>query len=45
MAALVRVILSARAAWAVANDVDVAENVRTASMMVKKSRVEMVIDC
>ena len=40
-----RVILSARAAWAVANDVDVTENVRTASMMVKKSKVEMVIDC
>ena len=40
-----RVILSARAAWAVANDADVAENVRTASMMVKKSRVEMMIDC
>ena len=35
-----RVILSARAAWAVANDVDVAENVRIASMMVKKSQVE-----
>ena len=39
------VILSARAGWAVVNDADVAENVRTASMMVKKSRVEMVIDC
>ena len=45
MAALVRVILSDRVAWAVANDVDVAENVRAASMMVKKSWVEMVIDC
>ena len=40
-----QVILSARAAWAVANDADVAENVRTASMMVKKSQVEMVMDC
>ena len=45
MVALVRVILSTRAAWAVANDANVVENVRTASMMVKKSRVEMVIDC
>ena len=45
MAASVRVILSARAAWAVANDVVVVENVRTASMMVKKSRVEIVICC
>ena len=44
MAALVRVILSTKAAWVVANDADVAENVRTASMMVKKSRVEMVMD-
>ena len=45
MAASVRVILSARPAWAVANNADVAENVQTASMMVKKSRVEMVMDC
>ena len=45
MAASVRVILSARAAWAVANDADVVENMRIASMMAKKSRVEMVIDC
>ena len=44
MAASERVILSARDAWAVANDADMAENVRTASMMVKKSPVEMVID-
>ena len=43
MAASVRVILSARAAWAVANDVDVVENVWTASMMVRKSLVEIVI--
>ena len=39
------VILSARAAWAIANDADVEENVWTASMMVKKSRVEIVICC
>ena len=45
MAASVRVILSARAAWAFANDVVVVENVRTASMMFKKSRVEIVICC
>ena len=38
-----RVILSTRAAWAVANDAAAVENVRTASMMVRKSRVEMVI--
>ena len=43
MAASVRVILSARTSWA--NDADVEENVRTASMMVRKSRVEIVIDC
>ena len=34
-----------RAAWAVVNDADVEENVRTASMMVKKSRMEIVIWC
>ena len=45
MSALMRVILSTRAAWAVANDVDVKENVRTASMMVRNSRVEIVIYC
>ena len=45
MAASVRAILSARAAWAVANDATVVENVRTASMMFKKSRVEIVICC
>ena len=45
MATSVRVILSTRTAWAVANDVDVEENVRTASMMVRKSRVEIVIYC
>ena len=45
MAASVRVILSTRAAWAVVNDAAVVENVRTASMMVRKSRVEIVICC
>ena len=40
-----RVILSTRAAWAVTNDSAVAENVRTASMMVKKLRVEILICC
>ena len=40
-----RVILSARAAWAVANDANVAENVRTASMMARKSRVDIEICC
>ena len=43
MAASVRVILSARAAWAVANDAAAVENMRTTSMMVRKSRVEIVI--
>ena len=43
MATLVRVILSARAAWAVANEADVEENVWATSMMVRKSWVEIVI--
>ena len=38
-----QVILSARAAWAVVNDADVEENVQTVSMMVRKSRVEIMI--
>ena len=38
-----RVILSARAAWEVVNDAAIVENVRTASMMVRKSQVEIVI--
>ena len=45
MAASVRVILSVRAAWAVANDAAIEENVWTASMMIRKSRVEIVICC
>ena len=40
-----RDILLARAAWAVAKDVEVMEKVRTASIMARKSRVEMVICC
>ena len=40
-----RVILSTRAAWVAAKDADVAENVRTASIMAKKSRVERDICC
>ena len=43
MAASVRVILSARATWVVKNDADLEENVGTTSMMVRKSRVEIVI--
>ena len=45
MAASVRVILSTRAAWAVANDADAEENVWTASMMVRKSWVKILIYC
>ena len=41
MAASVRVILSIMAAWEVANDADMAENVRTASMMTRKSKVDI----
>ena len=43
MAALVRIILSARTAWAVTKDVDVAKNVRTASMIARKSQVDIEI--
>ena len=45
MAASVRVILAAKAAWAVATDAEVVENVRIAPMMAKKSIVEMVMYC
>ena len=41
----VHVILSTRAAWETVNDVAVAKNVRIASIMAKKSRVEMDICC
>ena len=40
-----RVILSARETWAVANDADVDENVRTVSMIARKSRVDIVLCC
>ena len=45
MAASVRVILSARATWAIANDADVVENVRTTSMRTRKSQVDIEIYC
>ena len=38
-----RVILSARAAWAVTNDANVVENVHTASMKTRKSRMNIDI--
>ena len=38
-----RVILSAKAIWAAAKDADVAEKVRTASIIARKSRVDMEI--
>ena len=40
-----RAILFAKAVWAAANDADVAEKVRTASIMARKSRVDMEICC
>ena len=43
MATSVQVILSASVAWEAANEAIVAENVRTASMIVKKSLVERVM--
>ena len=43
--ALELVILSTRAVWAAAKDAEVTEKAWTASMMAKKSRVEMVICC
>ena len=39
------VILSAKAVWATTKDPDVAEKVRTASIIVRKSRVDMDICC
>ena len=45
MSASVRVILSAMAAWAVANDAYMVENVQTTSMMAKKSRADIEICC
>ena len=40
-----RVILSAKAVWAAAKDADVAEKVRTASIIARKSQVDMEICC
>ena len=39
------VILSVKVVWAAAKDADVAEKVRTASIIVRKSRVDMEICC
>ena len=39
-----RVILSAKAVWAAATDVDVAEKVRTASIIARKSRYAAVVE-
>ena len=38
-----RVILSTKAVWAAAKDADVAEKVRIAFIMVRKSRVEALM--
>ena len=40
-----RVILSAKAVWVVVNDADVAEKVWAASIIARKSRVDMEICC
>ena len=40
-----RAILSAKAAWAVEKDAEVAVKVRTTSMMAKQSRADIEIDC
>ena len=40
-----RAIRSAKDAWATANEAKVAENVRTASMIARKSRGDMGICC
>ena len=39
------IILSTKAVWAAAKDVDVAEKVQTASMIARKSQVVMEICC
>ena len=38
-------IVSTKVAWAAAKDAEVMEKVRIASIMTRKSRVEMVICC
>ena len=43
--AFVHAILSAKAVWPAVNDADVAEKDRTASIMARKSRVDMEICC
>ena len=45
MADSVRVILSAKAIWAAVKDANMAEKVRTASIIARKSRVYMEICC
>ena len=40
-----RAIRSAKDAWAAANEAEVAENVRTTSMIARKSRGDMGICC
>ena len=45
MAVSIRVILSAKVVWAAVKDAGVAEKVRTASIIVRKSLVDMEICC
>ena len=45
MAVSVRVILSAKAVWVAANDAGVVDKVRTVSIIMRKSRVDMEICC
>ena len=40
-----RIILSAKVVWEAAKDADVAKKVRTTSIMVRKSRVDMDTCC
>ena len=40
-----RVLLLAKTAWATAKDAEMTEKVWTASIMARKSQVEMVICC
>ena len=45
MAVSMCVIISAKAVWAATKDVDVVEKVLAASIIVRKSRVDMEISC
>ena len=45
MPAFMHAILSGKAVWAAAKDADVAEKVQTASIIARKSRVDMEICC